>query len=659
MEELSKLINSNNATPRLWIERINIYNSPSSDGLIRSIPLRPGINIIWAKEPVDGAAVGIHANGHGVGKTSLCQLIRYCLADTANAVTDLRDELQHEFPNGGVGAVIHLGEKVYSVFRFFNPHKDGLAMSGDNIDDLWGDALTDPYRAFESLLSTELMSRVSPTSIPETGQDIEWRHLLAWMTRDQGTRFKSYYSWREGEGAGLKRSRQDPPIVMRATLGLMDQSESKLMGEITRLTRDHEQSLQKTSQLRQEPELIRKRIESELRAFLGVSDEMPFHADDLFSDSVQGKLKSAREKSESSLSAIDAELTALQSELVERKSAWLLKKQEFERAAIDYQLAEAARNRDENSYKELLNKKNKLMNLVGHCEYGAVKLTDCSHIKNEISKLDTVSLQGKRDQNSIATSIEEWAEKSVKSLERKNAIQVQLDQLDRAVQEKDREARLVRIKRDTAALQINRAEQLLNELNRWQSNSGAESTKQSIAASEEASKQLDALINSAEIKLHKIKNDRSSREKTLHNLTDHLAQALLANEADGAFDMRDEDRPFKILIRGGEAYRVMEVLLGDLVCLFDSSNPASAFPGLIIHDCPREADMSSGMYAKFFHMVERIENDVFKGYVPYQYIVTTTTPPPGSMQAMPYLRETLNPSLDDGLLFKQRFGNKH
>jgi hypothetical protein len=295
------------------------------------------------------------------------------------------------------------------------------------------------------------------------------------------------------------------------------------------------------------------------------------------------------------------------------------------------------------------------MNLVGHCEYGAVKLTECSHIQNEISKLNAVSLQGKRDQNSIATSIEEWAEKSAKSFERKNAIQTQLDQLDRAVQEKDREVRLVRIKKDTAALQINRAEQLLNELNRWQSNSGSESAKQAIKASEESSKQLATQINSAEIKLHQIKNDHSSRESTLHNLTHHLAQTLLANEADGAFDMRDEDRPFKILIRGGEAYRVMEVLLGDLVCLFDSSNPASAFPGLIIHDCPREADMSSGMYAKFFHLVERIENDVFKGFAPYQYIVTTTTPPPGSMQAMPYLRETLDPSLDDGLLFKKRF----
>ena len=659
MEELSKLISSDNATPRLWIERINIYNSPASEGLIRSVSLRPGINIIWAKEPADGAAVGIHANGHGVGKTSLCQLIRYCLADTAKAVTDLRDELQHEFSQGGVGAVIHLGEKVHSVFRFFNPHKDGLAMSGDSIDDLWGDVLTDPYRTFESLLSTELMAKVSPTSIPETGQDIEWRHLLAWVTRDQGTRFKSYYSWREGEGAGLKRPRQDPPLVMRAALGLMDQSESTLMKEITQLARDHEQSLQKTSQLRQEPELIRKRIESELRAFLGVNDEMPFHADDLFSDSVQGKLKSAREKSESSLSVIDAELAALQSELVERKAAWLLKKQELERAAINYQLAEAARNRDENSYKELLNQKNKLMSLVGYCEYGAVKLMDCSHIQNEISKLDAVSLQGKRDQNSIATSIEEWAEKSVKSLERKNAIQVQLDQLNSYVQEKDRDARLVQIKRDTAALEINRAEQLINELTRWQSNSGSETAKQVIASAEESSKQLEALINSTEIKLHQIKNDRSSREKTLHNLTNHLAQALLANEADGAFDMRDEDRPFKILIRGGEAYRVMEVLLGDLVCLFDSSNPASAFPGMIIHDCPREADMSSGMYAKFFHLVEQVENDVFKGFAPYQYIVTTTTPPPGSMQAMPYLREILDPSLDDGLLFKNRFSSKN
>lgn len=655
MEELSKLINSNNTTPRLWIERISIYSSPAAEDLIRSISLRPGINIIWAKEPADGAAVGIHANGHGVGKTSLCQLIRYCLADTANAVTDLRDELQHEFPNGGVGAVIHLGEKMYSVFRFFNPHKDGLAMSGDSIDDLWGDALTDPYRAFESLLSTELMAKVSPRSIPETGQDIEWRHLLAWMTRDQGTRFKSYYSWREGEGAGLKRPRQDPPIVMRATLGLMDQSESKLMGEITRLTRDYEQSLQKTSQLRQEPELIRKRIESELRAFLSVGEEIPFHANDLFDVSVEKTLTYRSEQSTKKMKEVDAEIDGAQYELAERISAWTLQKKEYESIEIEYEEADGARKGDEEAYKKAATKRVELINLTDYCKYGAVSFKECNHIKNEINRLTAVSLHERREQSSLEDSKEQWTAKAINALQRLDALKPLLNQLDNSVQTKRQELRKLQIKRDSVALEAGRAEYLLSELKRWQKNSGAESTKQAIAASEEHSKSLDAQRNNAELKLKQLRNDRSSREKTLYDLTDQLAQELLAKEAFGAFDMRDEERPFKLSIRGGEAYRVMEVLLGDLVCLFDSSNPASAFPGLIIHDCPREADMSSGMYAKFFHLVERIENDVFKGFAPYQYLVTTTTPPPGSMQTMPYLRETLDPSLDDGLLFKKRF----
>ncbi len=37
------------------------------------------------------------------------------------------------------------------------------------------------------------------------------------------------------------------------------------------------------------------------------------------------------------------------------------------------------------------------------------------------------------------------------------------------------------------------------------------------------------------------------------------------------------------------------------------------------------------------------------------YRFTTTTPPPGPMQAIPSLRGTLDPSLDDRLLLKNRF----
>jgi hypothetical protein len=100
---------------------------------------------------------------------------------------------------------------------------------------------------------------------------------------------------------------------------------------------------------------------------------------------------------------------------------------------------------------------------------------------------------------------------------------------------------------------------------------------------------------------------------------------------------------------------VLEILVGDLVCLLDSSHPASAFPSLLIHDCPREADMGPRPYRDFLHLIERIEREAYGDAVPFQYIVTTTTPPPESLQKEPYLRLTLDPSQDEGLLFGRRF----
>jgi len=54
-------------------------------------------------------------------------------------------------------------------------------------------------------------------------------------------------------------------------------------------------------------------------------------------------------------------------------------------------------------------------------------------------------------------------------------------------------------------------------------------------------------------------------------------------------------------------------------------------------------------------LLQKIEQKIFGGEAPFQYIVTTTTPPPAPIQSLPYLRVTLDPSTDDGLLFRRRF----
>ncbi|TRW90332.1 hypothetical protein EKO24_019055 [Candidatus Methylobacter oryzae] len=655
MKELIGRLSAQKSSPRLWVERLAIFGKAEAGCCIRSIEFRRGLNVVWAHEPVAGSATGIHAAGHGVGKTSLCLLLRHCLGDNAKSVNELRDELYSELPHGGVGMVVHVADETFTVFRFFNAYKDGIVKAGNDLESLLRDGGNLVFKDFDILLANAMMSNVSPRLIPETGQTIEWHHVLAWITRDQGSRFKSYFAWREGEGTRLQRSRQDPPIVIRAVLGLLDRQESKLLRQIRTLELDLEKVQQETARLEQEPILIRRRIESELRAWLQVADDLPLYSDDLFKESVVDKVEEARKKAEANLAEADARYAQAGEQLIELQVDGRLRKRDYDQADKDFQLADAARRQDESATKQIANRRLSLLELTGHCQHGDLPFQDCKHIQDELQRLQAMNMKDRRDQRALAHAAEDWTARTVAALARRNALNEAVEKASSLISAKEQECKSLRMKRDSVALEVDRGRRLLDELARWERTSGSPAAAETIRKSVARSGSISSDIDNKRLQLQMLKQQRSSREKSLGELTDILAQALLSNEAFGSFALRDEVRPFQLSVRGGEAYRVMEVLLGDLVCMLDAVDPASSFPGLLIHDCPREADMSSGLYENFLLMIQRIELEAYGDEAPFQYIVTTTTPPPSLIQCLPYLRETLDPSTDDGLLFRRRF----
>jgi hypothetical protein len=103
----------------------------------------------------------------------------------------------------------------------------------------------------------------------------------------------------------------------------------------------------------------------------------------------------------------------------------------------------------------------------------------------------------------------------------------------------------------------------------------------------------------------------------------------------------------------GDAYTVLEILLGDLACADDGANGGGAHPGLLIFDCPREREMSSHLYDRFLTLVD----DVCKAAPGLQVILTTTTPPPGQLREPPTRIIKLSHASDDDLLLKRRVEN--
>lgn len=658
MEQLIQQLPKDRRSPRLWFERLSIFAEPGASNIFRTISFHRGMNVVWAKEPTAGSAVGVHAAGHGVGKTSLCLLLRFCLGDPSKSVTDLRDELCGEFPKGGVIAVMHVDGRPWTLCRYFNSHKEGFSCEAQDTDDVWALEADGSDRDFLKKLSEDMVDSLSPGSIPDTGQAIEWRHVLAWLSRDQGSRFKSFFAWREGEGTGLQRSRQDPPLVMRAALGLLDQSESLLMSRIAALEQELAKASKTADELRREPELVRLRIESNLRAMGSLPEDLPVRDHDLFGDSVEKRIKAASEIAATRLAQWDLKQEQSDQELAELRAELKRRKGELDRVRVEYDFADAASRRDENAYRSIGAKLLKLKNLPGYCDEGNIPFSQCKHVQDEIRMLEQSSLPDRRDKQSLQKAMEQSAGRAVAALARKNEMESQVQTLERQEESLKGSLNKVRIARRTAEIEANRWPNLLDELARWDGFAGSNEAQAKIDTAQADIDRVRKDINSARTELALWHQDRSARERALAALTDGLTEHLLPDGVVGTFDPRDEDRPFRLSIRGGEAFRVLEVLLGDIACLLDSAGSGSSLPGLLIHDCPREADMSIGLYENFLALIDTLEGEGYSGVgPPFQYIVTTTTPPPSNLREVAICVE-LDPSSSEGLLFLRRFSSE-
>ena len=64
--------------------------------------------------------------------------------------------------------------------------------------------------------------------------------------------------------------------------------------------------------------------------------------------------------------------------------------------------------------------------------------------------------------------------------------------------------------------------------------------------------------------------------------------------------------------------------------------------------------MSERLYREFLLMEAEAEQQLGSdGCVPFQYIVTTASPPPERLRSDPFLVLELRPGAEDGLLFKR------
>lgn len=83
----------------------------------------------------------------------------------------------------------------------------------------------------------------------------------------------------------------------------------------------------------------------------------------------------------------------------------------------------------------------------------------------------------------------------------------------------------------------------------------------------------------------------------------------------------------------GEGFETLSILLADIAILLIGAIGAATHPEILIHDSPREADLGGHIYRRLLLCVADVANELFSGNaVPFQYIITTTTPPPSGLK---------------------------
>lgn len=136
---------------------------------------------------------------------------------------------------------------------------------------------------------------------------------------------------------------------------------------------------------------------------------------------------------------------------------------------------------------------------------------------------------------------------------------------------------------------------------------------------------------------------------------DYVVRAVFGDEVSAEVEATGRNLTLNVDHNGerdSAALSTVKLLAFDLAALVDSMEGRGYFPRFLIHDGPREADMSTDIYERLFLFVRELEACFGDAEPSFQYIVTTTTPPPAALQSEPWLRLRLHGAPAEDRLLK-------
>ncbi len=642
--------------PLVWVGRIVIFENYNPLKLLRDVPLHRGLNIVWGKEATGGSG-DAEVDGHGVGKTTFCRLIRYCLGEKHFGRARARERIRAAFPGGYVGADVYVDGQRWAVARPIGNSRLSYARKDSTIEDLLASRPgSETYHEFRQHLEERTLRDLLVGATIGANEPIKWDHMLAWCSRDQECRFQSLWDWRsprsDSETPQFQKPKLDGTLMLRAVLGLLRDEEVKLEEELVGEDRKIEKLNVEVVERKREPEYWSKHYRKRLATAYGIigAETIAVQSTELFGmpalvNVKRNQLAADADAQAVRLKGIDRELLTLAAQLGEIEQFVDI---DTATGGVKAEGADVIAAESEERQREL--EELRKIAPVKWCKYGQTSLDDCFYVQARLAESTQAAtapsqLRVLAANDQVAAAANERLAGWTRMVE---SIKSKREQLlsDRRQAEEKRYALLSQARDLDASF---------TSLQAWDSYFTNQSPDPKLISLNEdlavAEKRRTELKN----KLVSLLESHSAQRSELTRVYDGAVSSVLSNTYHGRIDLSDDELLYalaKVGDLGGEALETLAILLADASAMLLAMEDKCLHPGILLHDSPREADLGARIYRSLLSFFKEL-HDALGGdeNAPFQYIVTTTTPPPEHVQTGRTVILPLSGASPENLLF--------
>ncbi len=625
--------------PLLWVRRIVIW--ADLNRVIQDVTLRRGLNIVWSRDPGSKASSpGDDAEiGHGAGKTLFCRLLRYCLGENTFATTETTRQIHERFPEGYVGIEALVQGRLWSVLRPIGLRRREVVKSDIGLDELirLGELGTgiDP---FIGAIASTVRPLVDGEIIPGSAKPLQWLYILAWLARDQESRFSDLLSWREtraqSESPALGLSVAEQLYVTRALLGMMTPDEAKEQARHATLETRKAEVDKQIEKLSNSIDRWRARILRDLRWTSGdmVTGSMEVTALRQQAEALAAQAESPPPPTESDALRtlrIEHEAIIRQQEQMRHKCEELSKTRVVHAAALKLAKGELP-DEEVRKMRADLGVQNcptcdvpiDVELLLKGCPYAKLPC-DPNEAAQRISSIqediEASKERLRRDDRQLAeykAVLDDCQNRLAKCTD-----QIRIDSEKTA--EIQRDWQRSQQEKQAVLRDIDRYDMELSELEKLKSEE--DDIEKNIEESRKTQTQLRDKLQKAVARFSE--------------LYQYSVRALIGSRASAHIQLQATKISAQVLLDGDRrtaAIDSLEAVAFDLAAMTFAMEGGAHIPAVFVHDSPREADIGLSIYHKLFKLVKSLEA-AGSGEPAFQYIVTTTTEPPAELRKTPEL----------------------